>query len=385
MKKLFLFTCIALVLFISGCNVEDGGTSSTTITTTTLEPGTCSNAADCESYCRSGTSCEQYKYYHIETGCLEGVCECTCISDDLPPILSPQGDEFTYRDKIYVKTDEVMACGGSITKVGNYTLWEETYHGYIYSSKEINIAEDRYTCYRWFEKPGVIIRFYDDDVKQDHPFGFDAINVDVKDRSIEPPFYQIEKLVDGNWSEVDMVSCPCGTGCENPPLTLEAGKRHTYMWNNKREYCNQSTLVSESNPPGEYRVKVYLDGGDVTYSKKFEINPDITLEMVTDKRVYSSQELMKITVNIKSGGFLENVSLRVLGISGKSQSMDIRRTLDLDKGNRSFSFNYLIPLCNTKSCTVVKPGTYYVKAVLLYEDDVISSSGRDVRIEPSTA
>ncbi|OYT53368.1 MAG: hypothetical protein B6U72_05895 [Candidatus Altiarchaeales archaeon ex4484_2] len=384
MKKLFLFTCIALILFISGCNVDETPTKTTATTTTTLEPGSCIDAADCEDYCRSSTKCEQqYNYYHIGTGCLDGICKCTCISDELPPVISPEGEEFTYRDRVYVKTDEVMECSGSLTKVGNYTLWEESYNGYIYSAKEINIAENRYICYRWFEKPGVIIRVYDDEVKQDQPFGFDAINVDIKERNIEPPFYQIERLVDGNWSEVDRVSCPCGTECENSPLTLEPGKRHAYRWNNRIEYCNQSTLVSASNPPGVYRVKIYLDGGDVTYSKKFEIKPDINLEMITDKEVYSSQELMEITVNIKSGGFLGNVSLRVFGISGKSQSMDIERKFDLDKGNRSFSFNYLIPYCSTKSCTSVEPGPYYVKAVLLYEDAVIALSGREVRIEPS--
>jgi len=386
LKKLFLFTCVVLVLLNSGCNVQQTKTTSTTTSTTpttTLKPGSCIDAADCESYCKSSTSCTQYTYYHVDAVCSDGLCECTCVSDELPPVLGPQGEEFTYRDKVYVKTDEVMECCGSITKVDNYTIWEETYNGFIYSPKEINIAEDRYTCYRWFEKPGLIVRLYNDEVKQDQPFGFDAINVDVRDRSIEPPYYNIEELVEGNWTNVDRVSCPCGTECEKTPLTIEPGNRHAYKWSNMIEYCNQSMLVSKSTHPGVYRVKVYLDGGDMAYSEEFEITPDVTMELVTDKRVYSSQELMDLTVNIKSGGFLENLSLHVSGVFGKSKSLDIERIFDLDKGNRSFNFNYLIPLCTTKSCTVVDPGTYYVKAVLLYEGDVISSSGREIRIEPS--
>lgn len=378
-----MFT-VAVFIFLAGCTTDNTTTSTTsTTTTTTLEPGACMDAGDCGSYCMSSTSCEQYRYYHIETGCLGGVCKCTCISDELPPVISPEGKEFTYRDRVYVKTDEVMECSGSLTKAGNYTIWEESYNGYIYTAKEINIAENRYICYRWFEKPGVIIRFYNDEIKQDHLFEFDVINVDVKDRDIEPPFYKIEELVEGNWREVEMVSCPCGTECSRPPLTLEPGKRHAYKWNNRVEYCNQSTLVSASTPPGVYRVKVYLEDNEVIYSKKFEIKPDIALEITTDKKTYTSQELMEITVNIKSGGFLGNVSLHVSGISGKSKKMNIERNLDLDKGNQSFSFNYLIPYCSTKSCTSVEPGPYYVKAVLLYGDDVITSAGREVYIEPS--
>ncbi|OYT27501.1 MAG: hypothetical protein B6U97_01330 [Candidatus Altiarchaeales archaeon ex4484_96] len=377
------------MLLLSGCMVENepevssSTVSTTSFTTSTLEPGTCNNAGDCQTYCINTKNCTQYTYYHIETECVDGGCRCVCVSDELPPVLSPQGDEFTYRDKTYQKTSIIMICGGDLTVVGNYTIWSDSINGYIYTAQEINIAEDRFMCYRWFEKPGVIVKSYTDRAKQGGSYGFDVINVDVVERTIEPPYFLVQRVFEGNLTDIDMLEGPCGEqASQQEPIILKPENRKVFEWNTKIEYCNGSNPISESAPPGTYRVKIFLENGELTYSDEFTLEPNVIIDIKTDKKDYRSQELIKMSVELESKGFLNNVSLRIFGISGQSGSLNIRKDFDLDAGNQTLRFNYLIPSCSSGECSSIEPGSYNVRALLYYEGESISSDSTKVNIEP---
>ena len=381
--NIILISTIVLILLAGCIKVErtETTTITTTITTTTIKPGTCITDSDCKSFCISNITCEQYKYFHIESKCEKGKCLCRCVEDKLPQLIPPEGNEFVYEGKTYIRTNKITDCNGDIKRIGNVTIWVDIYNGYIYSPYEIDIGKGIYKCYRWFQEPGVIIRLDKKRYGQGRPVKISTINIDIVNKTIT---YPIIERFDKNWTEIKRVLCPCNSKCnETHLLSLNVDETKKYEWNGREEYCNGSELVSKSAPVGRYRIKVYVNGNDTIYSREFDIKPNVKATVTTDKDVYTSQEIMNIEVNISSGGDIENVSLYLVGIStGQARGLNEKRHIDIKEGKMTLNFNYLIPYCSVSGCSIIKPGEYTVGLILVYNEDIIGSAKKKVRIEP---
>ncbi len=380
------FIILIVLAYLGGFLGGPASTTTTTVTTTTLEPGVCRITADCKQYCITNASCEQYEYYHIETKCVNYVCVCECMSDEMPPIISPEGNEFVYRDDTYVKTDEITNCEGSVIKIDGITIFSDSIHGHIYSAQEIDIGKDLYKCYLWVIKPGVMLELDRREYGQGMPVKTTIKNVDIVNKSINP-YYIVEKLNEdsGNWSAVDRAVCPCGVICSlMPPITLTPDETTRLVWNGREESCDGNTLVSKAASMGTYRIKVMVDGNQPAYSREFELGANINMTLTTEKVVYKSMDKINIVINISSGGDIDNVTLYVRGITAKmDKGLDIEETFDLKEGKKNLKYVYQIPRCTTGDCTGITPGEYTIRAIIGHSEDALATVTKDIRIEPA--
>jgi hypothetical protein len=93
----------------------------------------------------------------------------------------------------------------------------------------------------------------------------------------------------------------------------------------------------------------------------------------TDKDLYHSAEVMKLTAVIASG---EDVTGAVVTASGLNGKMSASKTVDLIEGGNTVEFEYTLPRCNT--CGGIPAGSYTCTLSASYGD---SSVSKDFTVE----
>jgi hypothetical protein len=102
--------------------------------------------------------------------------------------------------------------------------------------------------------------------------------------------------------------------------------------------------------------------------------------LVLDKEVYHSGEVMKINGYLESSSRIENVSVRFFGINARnSYALDNTRQINISEGKNLILFDYKAPPCNT--CAGIKAGIYKINAEIVYENNTIANATADVEIQ----
>ncbi len=90
----------------------------------------------------------------------------------------------------------------------------------------------------------------------------------------------------------------------------------------------------------------------------------ISLEnVITNREVYHSSELMKIKAIVESDANIENVTVKVSGINGR---LNQERTIELTEGLNEVSFSFHLPRCNV--CGGIREGDYDITAEVIFGD-----------------
>ena len=89
---------------------------------------------------------------------------------------------------------------------------------------------------------------------------------------------------------------------------------------------------------------------------------EISLSISTDKEEYGSNEEAIITVIASASKGIENVTVKVWGITPYSKNyIESEKTIDLEKGENTITFVETTPYC-TVGCGGVYPGSYELYA-----------------------
>jgi hypothetical protein len=98
-------------------------------------------------------------------------------------------------------------------------------------------------------------------------------------------------------------------------------------------------------------------------------------DIVTEKGLYHSAELMRFNATVESNMYLSEAMVKASGISGK---MNIERTVDIEEGENIMEFETTLPSCNT--CSGIRPGNHTI-SVQLYYGELIAEASTTVEIQ----
>jgi hypothetical protein len=101
----------------------------------------------------------------------------------------------------------------------------------------------------------------------------------------------------------------------------------------------------------------------------------------TDKPLYHSNEVMKITVDIKSTGAISNTTLLFTGIEnlyGDNILTDMI-SVNLSPGTNTILHNHQLPTCS--HCSGLDPGDYQFNVTLERDGMILGFTNHTVRIE----
>lgn len=116
--------------------------------------------------------------------------------------------------------------------------------------------------------------------------------------------------------------------------------------------------------PEEVPEKTLPDGANIMI-ESIEIEKDL----------YYSAELMRFNATINSDTYLDEVSVKASGISGK---MNLEKTVNLTEGDNIVEFEFGLPRCNV--CGGIRAGTHTVN-VGVYYGELIAEHSASVEIE----
>jgi len=102
----------------------------------------------------------------------------------------------------------------------------------------------------------------------------------------------------------------------------------------------------------------------------------VTLE--TDKDLYHSGELIKITSTINSPVELKDVKVGFYGIYSRRYRLDTIKTVNLVEGENKITLDYKAPSCY--GCAGIKPGTYSINVDVVYSNQTLGTKTIDVEI-----
>lgn len=86
-------------------------------------------------------------------------------------------------------------------------------------------------------------------------------------------------------------------------------------------------------------------------------------DLVTDKQVYHSAEILNITAVVNSNRYLENVTVTIEGINGK---LGKTKEVSLEKGTNQISLTHELPRCNV--CGGIREGDYSISFEIIHKD-----------------
>lgn len=95
--------------------------------------------------------------------------------------------------------------------------------------------------------------------------------------------------------------------------------------------------------------------------------------VTTDKDLYHSNDVMKITVLVRSQGDMTNTTLVLSGIRDRHGSPHLNREipLHLSPGPNTLAYDHKLPACS--SCSGLSPGTYTIEASLVRDGGIIAN------------
>ncbi|HIE32212.1 MAG TPA: hypothetical protein EYP67_07545 [Methanosarcinales archaeon] len=112
------------------------------------------------------------------------------------------------------------------------------------------------------------------------------------------------------------------------------------------------------------------------------ITESIAVERVTtDNDTYHSNEIMNITVVLKSSTDMDNVYINVSGVRNKrgKNLLFKETTTNLTHGLNNVSFTYKTPACS--SCSGIDPGAYHFNTSVVYGNVTVANATYSVVIE----
>jgi len=102
------------------------------------------------------------------------------------------------------------------------------------------------------------------------------------------------------------------------------------------------------------------------------------LEIVPDKEVYHSKELMELRVDISSNAS-SRVQVAIYGLEeGGTPRMYEVVPMNLTEGNNMVMVGYTLPNCNT--CSGLPAGTYNIYAEVYYDNSLINSTRKSIEL-----
>lgn len=102
------------------------------------------------------------------------------------------------------------------------------------------------------------------------------------------------------------------------------------------------------------------------------------INLTTDKDLYHSNEIIKVTADIDSPVQLNNVSVRFYGIYSRRYRLDQTKIVDLNKGDNIITLDYQAPKCY--GCAGIKPGTYKINADIIYNEETLTNTSVDIEL-----
>ena len=110
-------------------------------------------------------------------------------------------------------------------------------------------------------------------------------------------------------------------------------------------------------------------------------NPVIEIvAFMTDKKTYSSQEQMQVSVVVKSSENIEGVKASVWGIKPQHYAyVNYSKTVDLSEGENELTFLGVTPSC-TAGCGGVYPGPYEIHAEIFVEGVLVANSTQTIEL-----
>jgi len=103
--------------------------------------------------------------------------------------------------------------------------------------------------------------------------------------------------------------------------------------------------------------------------------------VTTDNDLYHSNEIMKITVVVRSQGDMSNTTLTLSGIQDRHGSPHLMREIpiNLSPGLNTLVYEHRLPSCS--SCSGLNPGTYAIEAALVREGEIVSNMTHSFSLE----
>lgn len=103
--------------------------------------------------------------------------------------------------------------------------------------------------------------------------------------------------------------------------------------------------------------------------------------VTTDKDLYHSHEVMKITVDLSSDGKPGNATLRLRGIKDDEGHFQLNQDIPvtLSPGTNTQVYEHQLPHCS--SCSGLMEGTYTVDASLIVNGNVVSTVNHSFQLK----
>jgi hypothetical protein len=114
----------------------------------------------------------------------------------------------------------------------------------------------------------------------------------------------------------------------------------------------------------------------------FLVPPSAGIRSVsTDKDLYHSNELMQVTVEVRSTGFMNNTTLLFSGIEDRYGGLKLNGSLpaNLTPGLNTLSYEHRMPSCS--HCSGLDPGDYQFNVTLERDGVILASANHTIRIE----
>ncbi|MCC7552487.1 hypothetical protein KO317_02365 [Candidatus Micrarchaeota archaeon] len=101
---------------------------------------------------------------------------------------------------------------------------------------------------------------------------------------------------------------------------------------------------------------------------EFDLEPNLVINISTDKLEYKSSQQVNISINIESNMDFKNASLSIRAINNRFKE---DRTIDLTIGNNSEKYLFKLPKCNV--CGGIKEGDYTITANIVLNNITFSN------------
>ena len=104
--------------------------------------------------------------------------------------------------------------------------------------------------------------------------------------------------------------------------------------------------------------------------------------VTTDKDLYHSNEVMKITIAINASPALpDNTTIRIEGIKDRFGKMRLSREMpaNITASQAIYTYDYKLPACS--SCTGLTAGTYEINVTLNRNGAILSAMNRSVELK----
>ena len=117
-----------------------------------------------------------------------------------------------------------------------------------------------------------------------------------------------------------------------------------------------------------------------TAQSRDTINSDSidSVSVSTDKPLYHSGEIIKLSVKLDSPSDMNNVTLKYYGILSGSYRLSKSQIVDVKKGENNYSLDYVAPNCF--GCAGISPGTYDVSVDVIYADRTVGTGTLGIEI-----